>query len=170
MENKKDKKHGKVGIVPNSNIAKIDLNTGEILEDGVASALIQSENITIITTRKSMPWNSFFLINKPEISKLWLEQKTTIVIFLFLAAEMNYNGFIKITYNRINDMLAISPQTTKKAIERLAEMNYIKYFKDRLGESYTYHINPEIAYRGAGKNYPTHLEDYKELKSTHIPT
>ena len=72
-------------------------------------------------------------------------------ILMYLIGKTDFENYVKVTLQEIENEIHIKKQNSSRAIKTLAEKKIIKKMKK--GNSNFYLFNPEIVYRGQSKNY-----------------
>lgn len=80
-------------------------------------------------------------------------------IMFFLMSILDWNNMLIVSQRKVAKHLGISPVNVSQSIKKLVNLEILEKGK-MVGRSYTYKLNPNIAWKGSAKEHHKAIDDY----------
>lgn len=139
-------------------LGQIDMNTGEVLQDGFVAYIAPKRKNGFGTRWLAMAQNAIQTLAKQH-RELGTEG---FAVLLSMISRVEYeNAYQAVSQAEIAEELDMQPSNVSRAVKRLVQMG-VFLTGPRIGRSNTYRLNPEFGWKGSARNHVTALDQLRK--------
>lgn len=139
-------------------LGQIDMNTGEVLQDGFVAYIAPKRQNGFGTRWLAMAQNAIQALAKQH-RELGTEG---FAVLLSMISRVEYeNAYQAVSQAEIAEELEMQPSNVSRSVKRLVQMG-VFLIGPRIGRSNTYRLNPEFGWKGSAKNHVVALDQLRK--------